>query len=60
MRSELHKVRKDFSHFQARVTFEVTRDRVYESDGEFILEPNKYNIYRIWISSGRTTLIVGP
>ena len=47
LRSELHKVRKDFSHFQARVTFEVTRDRAYESDGEFILEPNKYNLYRI-------------
>jgi len=47
VRSELRKVRKDFSHSQARVTFEVTRDRAYESDGEFILEPNKYNIYRI-------------
>jgi hypothetical protein len=47
MRSELRKVRKDFSHFQACVTFEVIRDRVYEPDGEFILEPNKYNLYRI-------------
>jgi hypothetical protein len=37
MRSELHNVWEDFSHFQARVTFEVIRDRAYESDGDFFL-----------------------
>ena len=44
MRSELHKVRKDFSHIPARVAFEVTRNRACESDGEVILETNTISI----------------